>query len=137
LRCGERDRVQIEIAPAQVGEAGGEIGCRIPRLEIGRCEIAQHGIISRTVGVVEGEQGRADQVENPVDAGQRGLLRRLGRGRHRPSVPISPARSGEQNRTPRLGACIARQRGEQQHHRRRGAPKSQAQGQGRFNFTGN
>ncbi len=92
-RCGgelggrQRGRKEIETPPAQIGEALREIGGSVVRLEIRRREIAQHRVVARTIGVVEGQKRGADEVERLIEAdGQGGRLVggggsfRLGRG---------------------------------------------------------
>ncbi len=63
LRGQERGAKEIEVAAAQIGEALREIGCRVPGLEIRRGQIAEHRVVAGTIGIVERQQGRADQVK--------------------------------------------------------------------------
>src|SRR5262245_38438237 len=79
LGCQKRGAVKIEFPPSQVGKTLPEIRGGVARLEIGRGEVAQHCVVARAVGVVEGQQGRANEIESLLDAHRHCLLLRRGR----------------------------------------------------------
>ena len=74
LRIDHRDPGQIELVAARLAKISASRAARIG-LKARRAEIAQHRVIAGLVGLVEREQGRADQDHHAVAIDLRGLGR--------------------------------------------------------------
>lgn len=91
LRRQQRGAVEIEIAPPEIEKALADIGSGMASLKVGRGQVAQHGVVAGAVGIIEREQGRADQIvcQRRRDRGgcryRRGCRRRRGRLRQGPA----------------------------------------------------
>ena len=79
LRIQHGDAGEVELVAPQVAKMSpSRAACS--RLEAGRAEIAQHGVIAGLVGLVEREQRGADQNQDAVAVDLRGLRLRGGLG---------------------------------------------------------